>query len=53
MAFRVDVVSVLVSAVWVALGEVHPCLSVTSVVGDSVLCHPGKEGSRPSDFPKE
>ena len=49
--FRVDVVSVLVSAILVALIEVHLCLCISSMSGDSVLCRFGKEGSRPSDCP--
>jgi len=52
VVFWVDVASGLVLAVWVALVEVHPCLCVSSVSGDSVLCDFGKEGSRPSDFPE-
>jgi len=52
VAFQVDMVLVLVSALWVALVEVHLCLCVSGVFGDSVLCHFCKEGSRLSDFPK-
>jgi len=52
VAFWVDVASVRVSAVGVALVEVLPCLSISSVSGDTVLRHFGKEGSRPSDFPE-
>jgi len=50
MVFRANVTSVLVSAVWVALVELHLCLGASSVSGDSVLCHFGKGGSHPFDF---
>ena len=51
VAVRVDVVLVLVLAVWFAVVEVHLCLCNSSVSGDSVLCYSVKEGSRPLDFP--
>jgi len=50
VAFRADVASVLVSAVCVALVEVHLCLSASSMPGDSVLCHCGKGGSHLFNF---
>jgi len=50
--FRVDVASVLGLAVCVAMLDVHLCHCVSSVSGDSVLCHFGKERSHLSDFPE-
>jgi len=32
--------------------EVHPCLYISSVSGDFVLCYFSKEGSSTSDFPE-
>jgi len=48
-AFGVDLALVLVSADSVALVEVHRCFGITSVAGDTLLCHFGKEGSHWSD----
>jgi len=52
VAFPVDMASVLVLAICVALVDVHPCLCVSSVSGDSVFCHLGMEGNHLSDCPK-
>jgi hypothetical protein len=49
VAILVDLVSVLVSAFLVDLVEVHHCLRVISVSGNSVMYHLGMEGSRPVD----
>jgi hypothetical protein len=49
VAILVDLVSVLVSAFLVDLVEVHHCLCVISVSGNSVMYHLGMEGSRPVD----
>jgi len=48
-AFGVDLASVLVSADSVTLVEVHLCFGITSVAGDTLLCHFGKEGRHWSD----
>ena len=50
VAFLVDVVLVLVSAISVRLEEVHPCLWTSRVYVDSSRCHFGKEGSHRLDF---
>jgi len=42
VAFWAEVTQVVV--------EVHPCLCVSSVTADSLLCHFGKEGSCPFDI---
>jgi len=52
VAFRVEVALVLVSAVWVELEEVRPCLCTSSVSVDSWGWRFGKEGSRQFDFHK-
>jgi len=52
VAFRVEVALVLVSAVWVGLEEMYPCLCASSVSVDSWRCHFGKEGSRQFNFHK-
>ena len=42
VAFRAEVVLVML--------EVHPCLCISSLMADSLLCHFGKEGSHLFDF---
>ena len=52
VAFRMDVVLILVLAVCVRLEAVHLCHCASSVSVDSLRCHFGKEGSRQFDFLK-
>jgi len=52
VVFLVEVAFVLVSAVCIALEEVHQFLCASSVSVDSFQCRFGKEGSRQCDFHK-
>ena len=49
MDFTAQAALVLVSAVYIGLVDVPLCLFASSVSGDSVVCHFGKEGSCPCD----